>query len=48
MKQKMSRESGAGCVADAFANGPGAELCSDEPRKRHWLRSSRFCEWSRG
>ena len=26
MKQKMSRISGVGCVAAAFANGPGAEL----------------------
>ena len=26
MKQKMSRVSGAGCAAAAFANGPGAEL----------------------
>ena len=35
MKQKMSRESGAGCVADAFANDRGLS-CSP---------ASRFCEW---
>ena len=31
MKQKMSRISGVGCVAAAFANGPDAGLCSGEP-----------------
>lgn len=35
MKQKMSRESGAGCVADTFANGRGLS-CS---------LASLFYEW---
>ena len=43
MKQKMSRESGAGCVADAFANDPGAELCSGQPL----LRMVPVLSWSK-
>ena len=38
MKQKMSRESGAGCVADAFANGRGLSCAP----------ASLFYEWPGG
>ena len=53
MKQKMSRISGVGCVAAAFANGPGAELLLRQPLLRmvrglSCSPASLFYEWPGG